>query len=201
MNIPGAIVMAKLLVPGPSAVGHELLNIPQSGDNGAMEAVTRGTIEGANLLINVIAMLVVLVALVYLANSLVSLLPDVHGQSLSLQRLLGWIMAPLMWLTGIPWSEAIEAGKLMGIKTILNELLAYIAFAELGSNVFSKRSALIISYALCGFANLGSLGIMIGGLTSIVPERRSELAGLGMKSILAGTLATLTTGAVVGIVY
>ncbi len=201
MNIPGAIVMAKLLVPGPSAVGHELFNITQSGDNGTMEAVTRGTIEGANLLINVIAMLVVLVALVYLANSLVSLLPDVHGQSLSLQRLLGWIMAPLMWLTGIPWSEAIEAGKLMGIKTILNELLAYIEFAKLGSNVFSRRSELIISYALCGFANLGSLGIMIGGLTSIVPERRSELAGLGMKSILAGTLATLTTGAVVGIVY
>lgn len=201
MNAPAAIVMAKLLVPGPIAGEREVLHIPRSTDESAMDAIARGTIEGASLLINVIAMLVVLVALVYLANAFVSLLPNVNGEPLSLQRLLGWIMAPVMWLAGIPWDEAVAAGKLMGIKTILNELLAYIEFANLDADVFKERSSLIISYALCGFANLGSLGIMIGGLASLVPERRSEIAALGMKSILAGTLATLSTGAIVGIVY
>ncbi len=201
MNAPAAIVMAKLMVPGPAVIDRERLDIRRSGDESAMDAVARGAIEGASLLISVIAMLMVLVALVHLANVLVGLLPEIDGQSLSLQRLLGWVMAPFMWLAGVPWSEAVEAGKLMGIKTVLNEFLAYIELAKLGPGALSERSTLIIGYALCGFANLGSLGIMIGGLASIVPERRSEIAGLGMRSILAGTLATLSTGAVVGIIY
>lgn len=201
MNAPAAIVMAKLMVPGPAVVDRQVLDIPRSGDESAMDAVARGAIEGASLLINVIAMLMVLVALVHLANVLVGLLPDVEGQPLSLQRLLGWVMSPFMWLAGVPWTEAIEAGKLMGIKTVLNELLAYIELAKLGPGALSERSTLIVGYALCGFANLGSLGIMIGGLASIVPERRGEVAGLGMRSILAGTLATLSTAAVVGIIY
>ena len=201
MNAPAAIVMAKLMVPGPAVIDREQLDIRRSGDESAMDAIARGAIEGARLLISVIAMLMVLVALVHLANVLVGLLPDIDGQPLSLQRLLGWVMAPFMWLAGVPWSEAVEAGKLMGIKTVLNEFLAYIELAKLGPGVLSERSTLIIGYALCGFANLGSLGIMIGGLASIVPERRSEIAGLGMRSILAGTLATLSTGAVVGIIY
>ena len=201
MNAPAAIVMAKLMVPGPAVIDREQLDIQRSGDESAMDAVARGAIEGASLLINVIAMLIVLVALVHLANVLVGLLPDIDGQPLSLQRLLGWVMAPFMWLVGVPWSEAVEAGKLMGIKTVLNEFLAYIELAKLNPGALSERSTLIIGYALCGFANLGSLGIMIGGLASIVPERRSEIAGLGMRSILAGTLATLSTGAVVGIIY
>lgn len=201
MNAPAAIVMAKLMVPGPAVIDRERLDIRRSGDESAMDAVARGAIEGASLLISVIAMLMVLVALVHLANVLVGLLPEIDGQPLSLQRLLGWVMAPFMWLAGVPWSEAVEAGKLMGIKTVLNEFLAYIELAKLGPGALSERSTLIIGYALCGFANLGSLGIMIGGLASIVPERRSEIAGLGMRSILAGTLATLSTGAVVGIIY
>ncbi len=201
MNAPAAIVMAKLMVPGPAVIDREQLDIPRSGDESAMDTIARGAIEGASLLINVIAMLTVLVALVHLANVLVALLPDIDGQPLSLQRLLGWVMAPFMWLAGVPWSEAVEAGKLMGIKTVLNEFLAYIELAKLGPGALSERSTLIVSYALCGFANLGSLGIMIGGLASIVPERRSEIASLGMRSILTGTLATLSTGAVVGIIY
>ena len=201
MNAPAAIVMAKLMVPGQAVIDRVQLDIPRSGDESAMDAVARGAIEGASLLINVVAMLTVLVALIHLANVLVGLLPDIEGQPLSLQRLLGWVMAPFMWLAGVPWSEAVEAGKLMGIKTVLNEFLAYIELAKLGPGALSERSTLIVGYALCGFANLGSLGIMIGGLASIVPERRSEIAGLGMRSILAGTLATLSTGAVVGIIY
>ena len=201
MNAPAAIVMAKLMVPGQAVIDRVQLDIPRSGDESAMDAVARGAIEGASLLINVVAMLTVLVALIHLANVLVGLLPDIDGQPLSLQRLLGWVMAPFMWLAGVPWSEAVEAGKLMGIKTVLNEFLAYIELAKLSPGALSERSTLIVGYALCGFANLGSLGIMIGGLASIVPERRSEIAGLGMRAILAGTLATLSTGAVVGIIY
>lgn len=201
MNAPAAIVMAKVMIPGPGAGVAETLDIPRSGDESAMDAIARGTIEGAGLLINVIAMLIVLVALVHLSNAAIGLLPEVMGGPLSLQRMLGWLMAPFVWLTGIPWAEAATAGGLMGIKTILNELLAYVELAGLPADALSDRSRLIMSYALCGFANLGSLGIMIGGLATIVPERRAEIAGLGMKSLLAGTLATLSTGVVVGIVY
>jgi CNT family concentrative nucleoside transporter len=112
--------------------------------------------------------------------------------------MLGWLFAPLVWLIGIPWQEATTAGALMGTKTVLNELLAFIALAELPPGALSERSRLIMTYALCGFANLGSLGIMLGGLGSLVPERRAEIAALGLKSIFAGTLATLMTGAVAG---
>ena len=201
MNAPAAIVMAKLMVPGQAVIDRVQLDIPRSGDESAMDAVARGAIEGASLLINVVAMLTVLVALIHLANVLIGLLPDIDGHPLSLQRLLGWVMAPFMWLAGVPWSEAVEAGKLMGMKTVLNEFLAYIELANLGPGALSERSTLIVGYALCGFANLGSLGIMIGGLASIVPERRSEIASLGRRSILDGTLSTLSTGAVVVIIY
>jgi concentrative nucleoside transporter, CNT family len=136
--------------------------------------------------------------LVSLANAALTLLPDVDGSALTLQRLLGWLFAPVVWLIGIPWQEAASAGQLMGIKTVLNELLAYLQLAALPPDVLSERSRLIMTYALCGFANFGSLGIMIGGLGALAPERRAEVVALGMRSIVAGTLATLMTGAVVG---
>ena len=201
MNAPAAIVMAKVMIPGIVSVDAEVLDIPRSSDASAMDAIARGAIEGAGLLINVIAMLIVLVALVHLANAVIGLLPFADGEVLSLQRILGWIMAPLVWLAGVPWQDAVAAGGLMGIKTVLNEFLAYVELAKMGAGDLAARTRLIMSYALCGFANLGSLGIMIGGLAPIVPERRAEIAGLGMRAILAGTLATLSTAAVVGIVY
>jgi len=201
MNAPAAIVMAKVMIPGIVSVDAEVLDIPRSSDASAMDAIARGAIEGAGLLINVIAMLIVLVALVHLANAVIGLLPFADGEVLSLQRILGWIMAPLVWLAGVPWQDAVAAGGLMGIKTVLNEFLAYVELAKMGAGDLAPRTRLIMSYALCGFANLGSLGIMIGGLATIVPERRAEIAGLGMRAILAGTLATLSTAAVVGIVY
>lgn len=144
--------------------------------------------------------LIVLVALVYLANRLLGYLPGLAGQPVSLQRVLGLIMAPVVWLIGIPWSEALTAGSLMGTKTILNELIAYIDMANLPSGALSDKSRLIMLYALCGFANPGSLGIMIGGMGAIAPERRTEIIQLGVKSILSGTMATLMTGAIVAIV-
>jgi CNT family concentrative nucleoside transporter len=165
-----------------------------------MDAITKGTLQGVELLINIIAMLVVLVALVYLANLILKLFPDIGGEPITLQRLLGIIMAPIVWLMGVPWQESTTAGALMGTKTILNELLAYIDLSRLPPDALSPRSLLIMTYAMCGFANPGSLGIMIGGMGTMAPGRRSEIVALGLRSIIAGTLATCMTGAVVGII-
>jgi CNT family concentrative nucleoside transporter len=166
-----------------------------------MDAITRGTLDGVVLLINIIAMLLVLVALVSLVNMMLGLLPGIDAAPVTLQRILGWGMAPLVWLAGVPWEEAATAGALMGIKTILNELIGYVELAALPPEALTPRSRLIMTYALCGFANFGSLGIMIGGLVTMAPERRAEIVALGAKTLISGTLATLISGAVVGILY
>ncbi len=211
--IPNAVgtLLSASLISAPAAITIALLMIPQTTDSTAgallpdrgaastMDAITRGTRSGLELFLIVIAMLLVLVALVFLANAVLALLPDVGGQPVSLERLLGYLMAPVCWLMGVPWSEAPTAGALMGIKTILNEFLAYLRLAGLPEGALSDRSELIMTYAMCGFANFGSLGILIGGLSTMAPERRDEVVGLGLRSILAGTLATCCTGAVVGI--
>ncbi|KAB2845200.1 MAG: nucleoside:proton symporter, partial [Burkholderiales bacterium] len=136
----------------------------------------------------------------HLANLILGALPLWGDQPVTLQRLLGYLMAPLVWMAGIPWEEARTAGALMGTKTVLNEFIAYLDLAKLPPEALSARSRLIMTYALCGFANFGSLGIMIGGMATLCPERRDEVLALGMKSLLAGTLATLSCGAVVGVV-
>jgi CNT family concentrative nucleoside transporter len=128
-------------------------------------------------------------------------LPLPGGEPLTLQRMLGWIMSPLVWLAGVPWSEAQTAGSLMGTKIVLNELVAYLDMAHLPAEALSPRSRMIMTYAMCGFANLGSLGIMVGGIGAMVPERRDEVVALGPRSIAAGVFATLLTGAVIGILY
>lgn len=198
MSVPAALLVATVLVP-PGGEVDSPAELQRTDYRGSIDAITRGALDALPLFLNIVALLVVFVALVSLANQLLTLLPMVDGAPLTLERLLGWIMAPLVWLIGIPWSEAPLAGSLMGIKTVLNEMLAYLQLAALPDDALSERSRLIMTYALCGFANLGSLGIMLGGIGALVPERRSELAALGLKSILAGTLATLMTGAVAGI--
>jgi CNT family concentrative nucleoside transporter len=135
----------------------------------------------------------------HLANAILSLLPDVAGSTITLQRLLGLAMAPVCWLMGIPWSQAVTAGSLMGIKTVLNELIAYLELANLPPGALDDRSRLIMLYALCGFANFGSLGIMIAGLTVMAPERRADIISIGGKSIVSGTLTTCLLGAIVGV--
>jgi CNT family concentrative nucleoside transporter len=155
-----------------------------------MDAITRGTLDGAQLLLNIVAMLVVFVALVALVNLVIA--------PYTLQGALGWALAPLAWLAGIPWNEARAGGELLGTKTVINELVAYIDLSR--ANEISERSRLLLTYALCGFANFGSLGIMIGGLGTMCPERRAEVVSLGIKSIVAGTLATCLTSAAVGLV-
>lgn len=197
ISAPAALVFSVLMVPptGP-ATGHDD-DLPRI-DSSAMEAITRGTGEGLQLFLNILAMLVVLVALVSLCNQAIALLPH-DGSPWSLQRLLGLVMAPLAWMAGVPWAEAPQAGALLGTKTVLNELIAYLDLAALPSDALAPRSRLIMTYALCGFANLGSLGILIGGLAAMVPERRREIVELGPRTLVAGTLATLSCGAVAGI--
>ena len=165
----------------------------------AVDAVTRGTLDGAQLLVNIVAMLVVFVALVTLANLLLAGLPEAAGAPLTLQRMLGWLLAPLAWLAGVSWAEAQTAGALLGTKTIVNEFVAYLDMTKLGPEALSPRSRLLMTYAMCGFANFGSLGIMIGGLATMCPERRGEIVALGMKSIVAGLLATCLTAATAGL--
>ena len=199
ISVPAAVTISKIMVPETATPTGGQLTVAEPAAS-SMDAITKGTLQGLELLLNIIAMLVVLVALVYLVNLMFGLLPDIGGAPLTLQRILGFVMAPVVWLMGVPWGEAFTAGALMGTKTILNELLAYIDLSRLSPDALSPRSLLIMTYAMCGFANPGSLGIMIGGLGTMAPGRRSEIVALGLRSIVAGTLATCMTGAVVGII-
>jgi len=199
ISTPAAIAVSVLMVPGETVATEGKL-VPQAATS-SMDAITRGTVDGVQLLINIVAMLLVLVALVSLANQILALLPEVAGAPVTLQRVLGIALAPLVWIMGIPWAEATTAGALMGTKTVLNELLAYIDLAKLPEGALSPRSRLMMTYALCGFANFGSLGIMIGGLATLAPERRDEIVSLGGKTIVSGTLATCVAGSVVGVLY
>ena len=200
LGAPVAIFISLLMVPDPENkhTGGTLDDIEQPASS-TMDAIVKGTGAGLELLLNIVAMLIVFVALVYLVNSILGLLPDIFGAPLTMQRVLGWIMAPVCWLMGIPWSQAVTAGGLMGIKTVLNELVAYLQLAALPADALDPRSRLIMLYAMCGFANFGSLGIMIAGLATMCPEKRDEVISLGLKSILSGTLTTCLLGAIVGV--
>ncbi|QQO22809.1 nucleoside:proton symporter [Bradyrhizobium diazoefficiens] len=200
LGAPAAILVSLIMVPETSdkRTGGTLEN-PEMEVSGTMDAIVKGTSAGIELLINIVAMLLVLVALVYLVNAMLGLLPHAGGAAISLQRLLGLAMAPVCWLMGLPWDQAVTAGSLMGTKTVLNELIAYVDFSKLPADALDPRARLIILYAMCGFANFASLGIMIGGLGVMAPERREEINTLGLKSIVSGTLTTCLMGAVVGV--
>jgi len=202
ISLPAAVMVAKLMVPGAAdeqPTDGEIT--PEDlGYQSSMDAITRSTLDGLALFLNIIAMLLVLVALVALANILLGLLPDFFGAPITMQRLFGWAFAPLVWLMGIPWAEAGTAGQLMGTKTVLNEFIAYIDLTNTPTAELSDRSRLIMVYGLCGFANFGSVGIMIGGLSAIVPERREEITSLAMKALVGGTLSATMTGAVIGMI-
>ena len=199
LGAPAAILVSLIMVPetGDRHTGGALVD-PQMHASSTMDAIVKGTTAGLELLLNIIAMLIVLVALVYLVNALLSLLPEAGGRAITLQRMLGYVMAPVCWLMGLPWAQAITGGSLMGTKTVLNELIAYVDLSKLGVDALDARSRLIMLYAMCGFANFGSLGIMVGGLGTMAPERRDEINSLGLKSIVSGTLTTCMMGAIVG---
>ena len=213
--VPDAIghILIVSFISAPAAIAFSALMVPHEGEvtdgkiasdnpvTSTMDAITQGTVEGVSIYINIIAMLIVLTALIAIVNQLFGFLPSVGGQAITLQGIFGWVMAPIVWLTGIPWSEAQTAGGLMGTKTVLNEFIAYLDLAKLDPAALSERSRVMMIYSLCGFANFASLGIIIGGMGTMCPERRSEIIDLGYKCLIAGTLSTLSCGALVGIFY
>ena len=199
ISTPAALAIAALLVPfGPGDASEERLVIADPPSS-ALDAIVKGTIDGVPVLVGIVATLLVAVAFVALINAALGLLPHWGDSAITLQRIFALPFQPIMWLIGLPWNETGTAATLMATKTVLNEFVAYLNLASLPPDSFSPRSRLILTYALCGFANFGSLGIMIGGLGVMVPERRHEVVALGMRSILSGTLATCMSGAVAGV--
>lgn len=196
LSLPGGILISRIMIPGAdetdaaAAVGFDY--------HSSMDAIARGTEEGLKLWLGIVSMLLVVVAFVALADIILARLPDVAGTPLTIERVFGWIFAPVVWLYGVPWHEAATAGSLMGEKTVLNEFVAYLKLASLPAGALDPRARLIMVYAMCGFANPGSVGIMIAGMGGMIPERRNELVPLAMRAMLSGTMASGLTGAIIG---
>lgn len=199
LNVISTLIISMLIIPHETDLQREKIELPKMAIS-AMDAIVKGTNDGVKLLINIIAILIVLVALVSLINQALQFLPEFNNQPITLQSILGVIMAPLTFLIGIPASEIFTTGSLMGTKVILNEFIAYIDLLNLPADALQERSKIIMIYAMCGFANIGSLGIIVGGMTAMSPEKREEIISLGMKSVFAGVLATCFTATVVGLI-
>ncbi|MEE4239375.1 MAG: nucleoside transporter C-terminal domain-containing protein [Anderseniella sp.] len=203
MSAPAALLLARLMVPwddDPGTPQGADLAVIEPGTGSIMDAIATGTADGVRLAVSIAAMLLVMVALVALANMALGAVSGPFGLALSVEKIFGWAMTPLALLTGIPLAEAAQAGQLIGVKTVLNEFLAYVQLAATAPEAMSDRTRLILTYALCGFANFGSLGIMTGGLIAMCPARRADILALGPRSLVSGTLATLMTGAVIGVI-
>ena len=195
ISTPAALAVSALMVPFGPGTGEAGMLVREDAPVSVMDAIAKGTMEGILPLVSIAAMLLVLITLVSLVNGALGGI----WAGVTLQELLARPLRPVMWLIGIPWSQAPAAARLMATKTILNEFVAYLDFSRLPEGTFTPRARLILSYALCGFANFGSLGILIGGLGAMVPQRREEVVRLGLRSIVSGTLATCLSGAVAGV--
>lgn len=200
MSVPAAILFAHVMLPDEAEAAHAPTTEPPRIYEGSMDAIARGTSDGLYIYLNILAILLVLIAFVALFNGALGMLPQVGDAPLTLERLAGWVFAPIAWLMGIPWQEALTSGSLIGVKTVLNEFIAYLKLADLPPEALSERSRLITIYAVCGFANISSIGIQISGIGAMAPERKRDLADLGLRALIAATLASTMTGAVVGIV-
>ena len=199
VSLPAAVLVARLMVPGDGTTSADDEKADLQYES-SMDAIIKGTMEGVSLVLAVIGIIIVVFALVNLADQLLAWLPYVDGQPLTLKRGFGWLYAPVMWSIGIPWDQAPAAGALMGTKTILNEYVAYLDLAALPADTFDARSKLIITYALCGVANLASVGLLVSTISTLAPTRRAEVSSLGLKSWVAGNMASAMTGAVIGLV-
>jgi CNT family concentrative nucleoside transporter len=206
MSLPGAIVIARIIIPDSTAT--DTAEESDLSYRSSMDAVARGTEDGVKIWLQIVGMLIVIVALVALGNSVLAALQHLMEWALNrppsadpvtLQRIFGWIFAPVVWLFGIPWSEAASAGSLMGTKIILNELIAYLDLAALPAGTLDPRSTLIMVYAMCGFANLGSVGIMIAGMSTLMPGRRDEIVPLATRALISGAMASGLTGSMIGL--
>ncbi|QDX28291.1 nucleoside:proton symporter [Sphingomonas suaedae] len=201
ISLPAALLIARLMVPGNSDTGTDDDDIePALKYDSSIDAIVRGTMDGVQLFLAVLGIIIVIFALVALVDQMLVVLPLIDGTPVTVGRVFGWMFAPLMWTLGVPWDQAPQAGALMGTKTIFNEYVAYLELAALPSNNFDPRSQLIVTYALCGFANLASIGLLVSTIGTLAPSRRAEVAALGMKSWVAGNCATAMTGAVIGLV-
>ena len=198
ISAPAALLLAAVMLPPQDSAGEVPVDMA-SPYSGSMDALVTGVGEGLRLLANIIGMLIAFVALVFLVDKSLGLLPT-GGEPLTLIGSFGWVFAPLAWLTGIPWEEAHAAGELLATKLFINELVAYLQLAAVEPGALSEHSRLILTYALCGFANFGSLGIMIGGMTAMCPGRTADILRLAPRSIWSGLLATCMTGTVVGLI-
>jgi concentrative nucleoside transporter, CNT family len=198
MSLPGAIVIACIMVPGDAQTDTNQVDEAHKYHS-TMDAMARGTEDGLKIYLQIIAMLIVTTAIVAIVNAILGHIPPVLGAPLTLQRILGWLFAPVVWLYGVPWNEAVTAGSLLGVKTILNEFIAYSQLAALPPNTLDPRATQIMVYALCGFANFASVGILIAGFGTLIPERRDEIVPLAMRAIVSGTMASGLTGAMIGL--
>jgi CNT family concentrative nucleoside transporter len=198
ISTPAGLAVAALMVPFDTTREQEGRLVLEDPPVSTMDALVKGTMDGVPILAAIIATLIVTVAFVTLVNMILGLLPAWGGEAVTLQRLFAVPFRPIMWLIGVPWAEAAGAASLMATKTALNEFVAYLNFSTLPPGTFSPTTRIILTYALCGFANFGSLGIMIGGLGAMVPARRAEIVALGLRTILSGTIATCMSGAVAG---
>ncbi|HEY1837679.1 MAG TPA: nucleoside transporter C-terminal domain-containing protein [Rhizomicrobium sp.] len=197
MSLPAAILLARIMIPDDAQT--ETSGAPEFKYRSSMDAVARGTEDGLRLWLGIVAMLLVIIALVALVDIILGHFPDFAGAPITLERVFGWIFAPVVWLFGIPWREAATAGSLMGQKVVLNEFVAYLKLAALPAGALDPRSRLIMLYAMCGFANFGSVGIMIAGVSALVPERRDEIVPLAMRALLSGAMASGLTGCMIGL--
>jgi concentrative nucleoside transporter, CNT family len=197
MSLFSAIVVARIMIPGDAAT--DTIAESEMKYHSSMDAVSRGTEVGLKMYWQIIAMLIVVVALVALANAILVSIPPLWGAPITLQRVFGWMFAPVVWLYGVPWREAGVAGSLLGTKTILNELIAYLNLSALPAGSLDPRSTLIMVYAMCGFANFSSVGIVIAGMGALEPDRRNTFVPLVMRSLLAGTMASGLTGSMIGL--
>lgn len=195
MSVPAALLLARVIIPQQALTRDKIIHKIKSPYSGSFDALTKGIQEGMGMVLGIIGTILVFFALIYLVNEILGAL----SPTLSLEGIVGTLLRPLLWLTGISWEESQIAGKLMGTKIILNEFVAYLELSK-SSMLISEHSRLLLSYALCGFANLGSVGIIVGGLSSIIPERRVELTSLTLLSLLSGNLAALMTAAVVNLI-
>ncbi|MHC4622574.1 MAG: NupC/NupG family nucleoside CNT transporter [Planctomycetota bacterium] len=201
ISAPAALVIAKIMIPEAQESLTKAVvkvQIPKEDAN-VLDAACRGATEGAKLALSIAAVLICFIAFVALLNWLLSLLPDLAGEPLTLERILGWCCAPLAWVMGIEWKDAPTVGMFLGKKTILNEFLAYLDLVKY-KDAISPRSFIIATYALCGFANFGSVAIQIGGYSTLVPTRRRDFARLGLRAMLGGSLAAFMTATIAGII-
>ena len=199
LSIPAAIMYANIMIPSSEVTNFDGNTVPKVYDS-SMDAITRGTRDGLDICLNVGAILIAFIALVSLLNSLLGILGSWIGMSdLSLQLILGYLFFPIVWLMGVPLSETLASAELLGLKTALNEFVAYGALANLETGVLSDRSKLITLYALCGFANFSSVGILVSGISAMAPERKNDLIKVSVKALIGATLASCMTGLVIGI--